>query len=199
MYAPGESPFHVRGSTYLGICEHVKATLPGSMEAVNKAMPAGPHRSFIEQAFTADGWYDALTIRPLTEVIAKLEKRSWEDSLRARAQELARRESGGLGRVRMMATSPEKVVEKLQLGALDRFDFGKTEIVEADRGHSKAAFREVPQPLGTWLIATLEGSASVLITNAGGKQPKLSGRLIPTGRRGNMGLVDVRVDISWSR
>ena len=50
MYAPGESPFHVRGSTYLGICEHVKATLPGSMEAVNKAMPAGPHRSFIEQA-----------------------------------------------------------------------------------------------------------------------------------------------------
>jgi hypothetical protein len=169
------------------------------MEAVTKAMPEGPHRSFIAQAFTADGWYDALTIRPLTEIIAKLEKRSWEDSLRARAQELARRETGGLKRVRMMATSPEKVVEKLQLGALERFNFGQAEIVEAERGHSKVAFHEVPQPLGAWLIATLDGASGVLISHAGGKQPQFTSRLIPTGRRDNMGLVDVRVDMTWSR
>jgi hypothetical protein len=199
VYAPGESPFHVRGSTYLGICEHVKATLPGSMDAVTKAMPEGPHRTFITQAFAAEGWYDALTIRPLTEIIAKLEQRSWEDSLRARAQDHARRETGGFARVRMIATSPEKVVEKLQLGALERFDFGETEIIEAERGHSKVAFHEIPQPLGAWLIASLDGYAGVLITHAGGKQAKLTSRLIPQGRRGNMGLVDVRVDLSWTR
>lgn len=199
MYAPGESPFHVRGSTYLGINEHVAATLPGGIAAVTKAMPEGPHRSFITQAFTADGWYDALTIRPLTEVIAKLEKLGWEDSLRARAQEFARRETGGLNRVRMIASSPEKVVEKLQLGALDRFDFGKAEIVEAGKGHSKAAFHEVPQPIAAWLVATLDGYSNVMISHAGGKQPQITSRLIPTGRRGNMGLVDVRVDISWGR
>lgn len=199
MYAPGESPFHVRGSTYLGICEHVKATLPGGIAAVNDSMPEGPHRSFIEQTFTADDWYDALTIRPLTEIIAKLEKRSWEESLRARAQELARREIGVLGRVRMIASSPEKVVEKLQLGALEHFDFGETEIVSAERGHAKVAYTQVPQPLGAWLIASLDGASGVLITHAGGKQPKLISRLIPQGRRGSMGLVDVRIDISWSR
>jgi hypothetical protein len=189
----------VRGSTYLGIWEHVKATLPGGMAAVSEAMPEGSHRSFIDQKFTADGWFDALTIRPLTEVIAKLEKRSWEDSLRGRAQDLARSEAGVLGRVRMIASTPEKVVEKLQLGALEHFNFGHTEIVEAVRGHSKVAYTEVPQPLGAWLIASLDGTAAVLITNAGGKQPKLTSRLIPQGRRGNMGLVDVRIDISWAR
>ncbi|KIG18053.1 hypothetical protein DB30_01940 [Enhygromyxa salina] len=189
----------MRGSTYLGIREHVKATLPGGMEAVCEAMPAGPHRSFVEQRFTADGWYDALTIRPLTEIIAKLEQRSWEQSLRARAQDLARREGGVLGRVRMMASSPEKVAEKLQLAALERFDFGRAEIVETARGLSKAAYHEVPQPLGAWLVACLDGHAGVLISNAGGKQPKLTSRLIPQGRRGEMGLVDVRVDMSWSR
>ncbi|PRP96216.1 hypothetical protein [Enhygromyxa salina] len=199
MYAPGESPFHVRGSTYLGIRDHVKATLPGGLEAVFEAMPQGPHRSFVEQAFTADGWYDALTIRPLTEIIAKLEQRSWEDSLRARASDLARREHGVLGRVRMIASSPEKIAEKLQLAALERFDFGQAEIVETGRGLSKVAYHEVPQPLGAWLIASLDGHASVAISNAGGKQPKLNSRLIPQGRRGDMGLVDVRVELSWSR
>ena len=197
VFSPGESPFHVRGTTYLGIRDYAKAHVQGGMDAVVRALPEGPHRAFAGQMFVGTGWYDALPLRPLTEMVAKLEGRSWEDSVRTRAAEVARRDLNVFRRVLFLALRPEKVVERLQLAALQYFDFGKTEIVEADKGHSKVIFHEVPQPLGPWFLPMMQGYAGVLIEAAGGKQPQIGGRLIPKGNREGMGLVDVHVDMRW--
>ena len=199
MYAPGESPFHVRGSTYLGMRDYVKAKVPGGMDAVAAALPDGPHRVFVLQGFAAGDWYDALLIRPITEMIAKLERRPWDESVRARAQDAALRELNLVGRVLLAASSPERVVDKLQRAALQEFDFGEMEVVETDRGHSKFVLRGVPQPLGSWFLPMIDGYAGTLIARAGGKQPQISGRLIPRGRQDAIGLVDVHVDLSWGR
>jgi len=179
--------------------DYVKAKIPGGMDAVAGALPDGPHREFVRQMFVAVGWYDALPIRPITEIIAKLERRPWEQSVRARAQEAAVRDLNIVHRMLLAASSPEKVVEKLQRAALQYFDFGETEVVENDRGHSKFVLRGVPQPLGSWFLPMLDGYAGTLIARAGGKQPSVSGRLIPRGREGGIGMVDVHVDMSWSR
>jgi hypothetical protein len=189
----------VRGSTYLGVCEHANAKIPGGISAVASALPEGPHRAFAGQAFSPDGWYDALPLRPITEVLAKLEGRGWEDSIRARAEDTARRELGVLGRVRMLAPSPDRAVERLQRLIGETFDFGQVESTEAGAGHSRFAVHQVPQPLGSLLLVTLHGYASVLLSNAGSKQIKLGGRLVPTGARGEIGLVDVRVELDWVR
>jgi len=199
VQAAAETAFHVRGSTYLGMRDYVKANIPGGMEAVAAALPDGPHREFVRQIFLPIGWYDALPIRPITEIIAKLERRSWEDSVRARAQQAAIRDLKLIHRVLLLATSPERVVERLQRAALQYFDFGETEITEAERGHSKVVLRGVPQPLGPWFLPMLDGYAGTLITRAGGKQPEIKGRLIPRGREHGIGLVDVHIDMSWTR
>lgn len=199
VYAPGESPFHVRGSTYLGMRDYVKANIAGGMDAVASALPDGPHRGFVRQMFVAVGWYDALPIRPVTEIIAKLERRPWEQSVRARAQDTAIRDLTLVHRVLLAASSPERIVEKLQRAALQYFDFGESEIVEAERGHSKVVLRGVPQPLGPWFLPMLDGYAGTLIARAGGKDPKVTGRLIPRGTKDKIGLVDVHVDMSWGR
>jgi hypothetical protein len=199
VYAPGESPFHVRGSTYLGMRDHVKANIPGGMDAVANALPDGPHREFVRQMFLAVGWYDALPIRPITEVIAKLERRPWDESVRARAQQVAVRDLTIIHRVLLAASSPERVVEKLQRAALQYFDFGQTEIVDNQPGQSKFVLRGVPQPLGAWFLPMLDGYAGTLIARAGGKNPTVTGRLIPRGREDRIGLVDVHVDVVWGR
>jgi hypothetical protein len=199
VYAPGQSPFNVRGSTYLGIREHADANIPGGMAALANALPEGPHRAFVGQVFSPDTWYDALPLRPLTEMLAKLEGRDWEDSVRARAEEAARRELGVLGRVRMLAATPDRSVERLQRLIADSFDFGQPEITEAVAGHARFVVHQVPQPLGSLFLVMLQGQANVLLSAAGGKQVKLGGRLVPVGQRGEIGLVDVRVEIDWSR
>jgi hypothetical protein len=187
----------VRGSTYLGVREHADAKIPGGMTAVASALPEGPHRAFAGQAFTPDGWYDALPLRPITEVLAKLEGRGWEDSIRGRAEDAARRELGVLGRVRMLAPSPDRAVERLQRLVTESYNFGEIEITETQSGRARFSLHQVPQPLGSLIMVTLHGHAGVLISNAGGKQIKLGGRLVPTGQRGEIGLVDVRVELDW--
>jgi hypothetical protein len=186
----------VRGSTYIRVRDHATASLPGGIDAVAAALPEGPHRTFVLQAFAAKQWYDALPIRPITEIIAKLEGRAWEESVRSHGEHLAHKEVGLLGRVRR--TRPERVVEKLQSAALETFDFGQAEALEAAPGLAKIAFHEVPQPLGSWFLAMMNGYAGVLLARAGCKEPEVRGRLIPKGRREAMGLVDVRVDLTWT-
>lgn len=199
MYAPGDSPFHVRGSTYIGIRDYVDKRIPGGMETVAKALPEGPHRAFVLQTFAAASWYDAMPIRPITEIIAKLEGRDWAESVRGRAEELARRDLNVFRRFLFKATTPEKVVDKLQRAALQYFDFGEAEILEAAAGSSRVAYHGVPQPLGSWFLPMLEGYATVLISTAGAKQLEIKGRLIPTGAKDGMPLVDVRMTMSWAR
>ena len=149
VHETGQSPFRVRGSTYVGMRDYAKAHVPGGMAAVAKAMPDGPHRAFVQQIFMAVGWYDALPIRPITEVIARLEGRSWEDSVRTRAQVVAIRDLTVIHRLLLATASPERVAEKLQRAALQYFDFGETTVVEASAGRSKFVLAGVPQPLGS--------------------------------------------------
>lgn len=197
MYAPGESPFHVRGSRYLAIRDHVAATVPGGTQGLHAAMPSGPLRDFCAQSFQAKDWYDALPIRPFTECVAKFEGRTWEESIHARAQDFARRELGLLGRLQARVRTPEKIVERLERAALDNFDFGQSEIISIEAGRSQVVFHEVPQPLGSWLLPTMAGYVGILIEQAGGTQAEVKGRLIPKGRRDAIGLVDVRVNLTW--
>jgi hypothetical protein len=99
----------------------------------------------------------------------------------------------------MIAASPERAVERLQRRVSDSYDFGQPEITEVAAGHARVVVHQVPQPLGSLFLATLHGHAGVLIGSAGGKQVKLGGRLMPVGRRDEIGLVDVRVELDWSR
>ena len=171
---------------------------PNGVQSMQSALPPGPLLDFFNQSFAPKQWYDALPIRPLTELVAKLERRTWEDSIHARARDFAQREAGLMRRVRMRVSSPEKIVEELERAALDNFNFGQSELVEVGPGLAKVAFHEVPQPLGSWFMPTMAGYAGVLIEKAGGSQPQCGGRLIPKGRRDKIGLVDVRINLSWS-
>lgn len=189
----------MRGSTYLAVREFADAKIPGGMTKVASELPEGPHRVFAGQAFTPDAWYDALPLRPITEMLARLEGRGWEESIRARAEDAARKELGVLGRVRMIAATPERAVERLQRLVAESYDFGAPEITEVAAGHARVVVHQVPQPLGSLFLATLHGHAAVLIGSAGGKQVKLGGRLMPVGQHGEIGLVDVRVELDWAR
>ena len=196
MYAPGDSPFHARGSTYIAVQEYVQAKLPGGMSSVVAAVPEGPHRDFAMQKFASDAWYDALPLRPITERIAMLEGIDWEASICSHAEHRAQQQLGMLGRMRMR--TPDKALEQLEREGIEGFNFGKSEFVATDQARARLLFHEVPQPLGSWFLANSRGFGQVLLAHAGAKQVVVGGRLIPKGRQDRMGLVDVRVDINWT-
>lgn len=196
MNAPGNSPFQVRGSLYLAVRDYVEGHVSGGMNAVVTAFPEGAHRDFAGQGFAAEEWYDALPLRPITEIAARLEGIDWEQAVQAHATHRAQSQLGMLGRMRVR--SPERAIEQFEREMLEGFNFGNTEVVETNQARVRVLFHEVPQPLGSWFMANARGFGLVLLEKAGGKQVAVSGRLIPKGRKANIGLVDVRVDLDWA-
>ncbi|PRP98512.1 hypothetical protein ENSA5_29820 [Enhygromyxa salina] len=199
MYQPGQSPFHTRGTTYMGIRDYAVKRVPGGMAQLGDALPDAAYRAFSSQMFVGIGWYDALPIRTLTEAVAKLEGKTWADSVRSGSMDVARRDLNIFRRVLFKAVSPERVVERLQAATMQHFNFGETEIVESEVGHSAAIFHGVPEPVGEWFLTMLQGYASVLITTAGGHDPVITGEVVLAGHRDGVDLVDVNVDLRWNR
>lgn len=197
MYAPGESPFHARGATYLGIGAYAKERVQGGMQAVAAALPEGAHRAFVTQSFKPREWYGALPLRPITEILAKLEGQPWEASVAAHAEQLAHADVGLFGRMRLRSRRSERVVERLVQVAFENFDFGEAEILEQGASDAKIVFHGVPQPLGSWFLAMSRGYASALLSGSGASEPEVKGRMIPKGAREGVALVDVSFRVSW--
>lgn len=166
-YAPGTSPFHVKGQSYLGIVGSVGSKY-GSLEPLYAELTP-ELRDFASQVFLPVTWYDALPLTPITQAVARVEGLPHDVSMRARVRGVAERDLGRLYRVVLAVASPEMVVWALQKVALRYFDFGKLEVLTTRRGMSEFVFSEFPEPLFPWFAPMFEGYAPVLLAASGAR------------------------------
>lgn len=198
-YAPGESPFRVRGSTYLGIREHVDKRLRGGLDALMAHLPSDAHRRFAAQIFLPVGWYDALPIIELTRAVAAVEQAAYADSVRERAVLVAQRDLSGLYKLLLKVVSAELVLERLQRASLRYFDFGRVEVRATGKGRSEGAYREIPAPLAAWFSPMITGYAAEALRAAGASAPRVRfDAPEPDGERFGVPLVALPFAFSWS-
>lgn len=196
---PGRSPFHVRGSTYVGIRESIDARLPGGLAAVLVHLPDSAHRDFASQTFLPVTMYDALPIRALTEAIAMVEGVPYSTSVSSRARLVAQRDVAGLYRLLLRAVSPATAAERLQRAALRYFDFGTLSLREQSKGHCVFQQSGWPEILQPWFVAMLEGYAPVVLGAAGAESVAVSAGLPHIdGRRAGLDTVSFPISLSWT-
>ncbi len=199
-FRPGESPFHVRGSTYLGMREYVDKHVPGGIGAVQARLSDDELREFAAQTFLPVSHYDALPIRPISEAIAAVEGIPYGDSVRRRAAMVAERDLKGLYRLLLSVVSPELVAERLQRLGMRYFDFGRVDVVSAAKGRSDAKMSGIPAPLALWLGHMISGYAVVALKAAGAASPRT--RVDPPVRDGEVAGVEtvtLGFHLSWDR
>lgn len=196
---PGQSPFHVRGSTYLGIREYIDRHIPNGLPAVLAHLPDTAHREFASQTFLPVAMYDALLIRPYTEATAAVEGKPYAASVTSRAKTIAQRDVAGLYRLLLRAVSPATAAERLQRAALRYFDFGSFAIVETSKQHCTILQSGWPAFLMPWFTAMIEGYAKVVLEAAGGRLVAVSSESPRTeGKQGGIDTVSTRITMSWA-
>lgn len=196
--SPGKSPFHVRGSTYLGVRAHIDERVKGGMDAVLAHLPDEAHRAFSQQVFLPVAMYDALPLRTLTEATALAEGVPFEVSVRARARDVALRDLNGLYKLLLKAVSPATAAEKLQRAALRYFDFGAVDIVERGKNHCVIVQSGVPRFVAPWYCPMVEGYTVVVLEMAGAKGA--TAQISPPrrdGEREGIETVSVRIELGW--
>ena len=64
-FAPGTSPFHVKGTLWLGLRTYVQEHVDGGLDRLSEYLEPSV-RSFFSQFFLAAGWFDLFPVLHVT-------------------------------------------------------------------------------------------------------------------------------------
>src|SRR5260221_5621605 len=98
VYAPGASPFHSKGTIWMGVRTCVEECVVGGVDAVARELDP-PLRDFFTQMFVSPGWYDILPVTPVADAIGRVMNVGRMEYVRQRALWQAERDMRGVYRL----------------------------------------------------------------------------------------------------
>jgi hypothetical protein len=197
-FAPGSSPFRVKGTAFRGHLDFVARKVPGGVDDMLARMQARPGmRAFYEQTFLASSLYDVFPLAWGGVVGGAMMGMSYLDFVRLRTSEQARSDVGGVYRVLLALTSPNAVAQRLPKLLGQYFDFGATEIEVNEPGRVVAKRTGIPAAIVPWYEKVTEGYCDVVITRAGAKEVRVESQRASAGTAHGMPMMDMRVEIAF--
>jgi hypothetical protein len=197
-FAPGESPFHVKGGIYLGTVKFFTRQVEGGLEALYKEIEDPALLAFIQQKFLPSSWYDVLPVAPLIRAEARAMKLTTMQYLRQRTQFQVREDIGGVYRMLLKLISPESVAMRLPRLLTQIFDHGSAEARLVEPGHIESTLSGYPKILWEWYSTAFEIYSETAIGLAGGKKASSLARPPEDmGESDGVPLIRFRMDARW--
>ena len=194
---PGKSPFHIRGTGYIGhmawIDEHFPGGRNGFLDALSPTM-----REFFSQTFLAISDIDFLPLAAAGYVCARVLNMSFDAFVEMRARHQATMDVGGVYRVLLKLTSAKMVAARLPKMMSKYFNFGPVSIVADGPLFVDFVADGVPQMLAPWFTACYRGYVEVALTTAGARMPVLETRSEALPTRGSFAMCRFTGRVTWS-
>jgi hypothetical protein len=173
-FAPGASPFHVKGTVYQGHLEWVARNCPGGIDGMNRAFRDPRLAPFLSQRFLAATRYDLLPAITSAYVVARLARLGFAEFLRLRSRIQAERDLGGIYRLLLKLSSPDTVVSRYAAVLAQYFDFVSATATLVSPGTIVIEQSKIPAMIFNWLGPVIETYIEVLIGRAGGASVKVA-------------------------
>jgi len=197
-FAPGSSPFHLKGIGYRGHVEYENAFIPGGASAVNAAYRNRALAYFFEQPFLAASWYDALPIVSAWQVCARLCNQPPIEFLKARAKHQARQDIHGVYRLILKLASAETVALRVPRAVGKYFDFGTTDAHVVRPGVVRFEQTGMPLLMAQWFTIVGEAFVQVALEIAGATGVQVRRKPIePCGEAYGVPLVKLAADVQF--
>src|SRR5262249_14398392 len=143
-FAPGESPFRVRGGTICGLLDYLEERAPGKLAAMLDLVSDEAIRTYMQTIFLATAWYDFVPTLRFAETAAEVLGTSTAHLLSHHAAWQVQRDVRGVNRLLMKFVSPEAVVARSS-GVFERYyNFGKVTVVESQPGGMVTEISKMP-------------------------------------------------------
>jgi hypothetical protein len=148
-FAPGESPFRVKGSICRGSIDYIAGHVEGGMPVVLAALPSDALRRCFDQPFLASAWYDAFVMDAILRAAAKVAGQRFETFLNLTFDAQAARDQRGIYKLLLRAIQPELLVRRLPSIGSQLFSFTASEVRQLGPGHWENVIAGVPVLLRT--------------------------------------------------
>jgi hypothetical protein len=196
-FAPGNSPFHVKGSVWHGIREYVDERVAGGLGAVSARLDAA-HQAFFAGTFTNSGWYDLLPVVRVSQAIARAMGLDIAEYMRVSAMWHAERDMKGAFAPVLRSDAPEAVCRRYASIHALLYDFGRAEVVGEEPRRVHACAYGLPEPIAGWWMRASESYLDPVLRAAGAREPRLAWRPIEAdGEQFGVPLVRVASTTSW--
>jgi hypothetical protein len=198
-YAPGTSPFHVKGGIYSGTIKFFNEKVEGGAEQLFREIRDPQLNAFIQQKFLPSSWYDVLPCAPLIRAEARILGMSVTGYLKHRAAYQAAQDLSGVYRLLLKLVSPTMVAERLPRLVGQIFDFGTTESTVESPRHHLLRMNGLPSVLYEWVSTAFVVYAETTLKAAGARACKVALRApIPDGEAHGVPLSAVVLDAEWT-
>lgn len=184
-FAPGLSPFRIKGIAYRGHVEYASRHIPGGVAAVNETFGNKALKYFFEQQFLAATWYDVLPMVPLWHACARVLKQPAVEFLRVRTRHQAEGDLRGVYRWILKVASPETVALRMPRAVGQYLDFGTTEATVRRPGVVHVRRTGIPLFLAPWFGIVAETFLTVALEIAGASKVQLRQRPVQTLEEGH--------------
>jgi hypothetical protein len=198
VHAPGESPFCVKGTIYIGTNKFFTKEVPGGLDALYAQIEDPKLLAFIQQKFLPSSWYDVLPVAPLIRAEARAMKLTVAHYLKQRTVFQAKEDIHGVYRFLLRLLSPEMVGKRLPRLLTQIFNHGTNDTRLVEPGWIQSVLDGYPRILWEWYSTAFQVYAETALVIAGAK--KASGIVRPPeGERIEQGvpLMRMRLDVRW--
>ena len=197
-FAPGASPFRIKGVAYRGHLEYVEANVPGGVPGMLEDLGDPRLREFFQQNFLAASFYDVVPLAIAGIVCGARTGQTFLEFVRTRTQAQARSDVRGVYRVLLALTSAEAVALRIPKLVGQYLDFGDIETKSRSKGLVTGTRTGVPRALAPWYITVSDAYLRVVLSLAGGGDPSFAVTEVrDAGERDGIQLVDFDFAIRW--
>ena len=194
---PGESPFHIRGTGYLGHLAWVDQQFPGGRTAF-LALLSPPMRAFFSQTFLAISMHDFLPLASAGQVCARALGMKFVEFVEMRARHQAQVDVAGVYRILLKVTSARMIAAKLPGIMAKYFDFGATRVVSDEPLCLKFEVASLPEIVVDWFFGCYTGYVEVVVGAAGGQLPTLDFHATPASESHGFASRKIVGTVRWS-
>ena len=203
-FAPGKSPFRVKGSVYVGVRKRTEEDFEGGFDALVRGLGDPELTAFCQQKFLPSGWYDYLPLlliaRAVTVALMKnsADKRTFDEVMRASAVKHAQQDLGGIYKLLLRFTSPETAMLRLPSVHKQYYDFSYLTVNMLRPNVAETWVYGWPEIALSFFQVYNRAFLDRLIVLAGGQDPIAEWDVPePDGETAGMKLVKVRARTSW--
>ncbi|MCA9533697.1 MAG: hypothetical protein KC593_08465 [Myxococcales bacterium] len=194
-WAPGESPYQLKGLNYRGHLDWTTAHFPGGREGMCQLL-APDMAAYLSQPFLASSYYDLYPLCVAGRAMAPVMNLRFLDFVRMRSRWQAEVDVKQIYRMLLRIVSSERVAQLMPKQIQQAFNFGEAKMQVVDKGHASGTMAGMPLAIFPWWGAVVETYVTHVLEMAGAQRPHVSIRRGPDGdRRSEVPVVTVEIDV----
>jgi hypothetical protein len=197
-FAPGQSPFRIKGVSYRGHLEYVALRVPGGFDAMQAAFDDPRLRRFFEQPFLAGSYYDIFPLLHAGVACAKIVGTDYLSFVTTRAVHQAEVDVAGVYKVMLKAAPDGLLAKRIPKTIAQYMDFLECDATSSGDHAVVGELRGAPLAAAPWLAALLRGFVPRLLSLAGARAPAVEfGGLRAGPRKHGVDIATMPFEVHW--